>query len=623
MNEFLPITYEELQQQGSHYADFVFVTGDAYVDHPSFGAAIITRLLQKLGFTVAVLAQPTFSNCEDFKRFRRPRYAFLINGGNIDSMVAHYTASKKRRSNDEYSPGSRAGLRPDRAVTVYSKLAKEAYPDTPVIIGGLEASLRRFAHYDYWDDRVMPSVLESSGADLLLFGMGERSITQLAKRFAARQSIDEMTDIAGSCYLESDIKKIPSGARQIPSLGKVRSDKEAYMRAAILQQQNNDALNAEILVQKQKDRYLVQNLPSEPLDRAELDEIYDLPYARKPHPSYDAVGGVKSIEEVQFSIIHNRGCFGGCNFCALTMHQGRRVTSRSHDSVLREAKLITEMPNFKGYIHDVGGPTANFRSASCKKQLTKGVCKDRQCLFPRPCPSLFVDHSDYADLLAEIAKLPKVKKVFVRSGIRYDYLLADSDPRFMNQLISQHVSGQLKVAPEHTEPKTLRYMGKPDISVFDTFRKRYSVLSKKAGKEQYLVPYLMSSHPGCTLQSARSMAAYLTQNRIHPEQVQDFYPTPGTLSTAMFYTDLDPYTLQPLYVAKRSSDKSAQRTLLKPHKMQSGTPRAQGGISAKRVQGGGKGVSINRNKAQGQKSKAHGTSSVSKSSSRHQRKKKD
>ncbi len=563
---FLPTTYDELIERGVHYVDFVFVTGDAYVDHPSFGVAVLSRLLESLGFTVGILAQPRFEDCEDFKRFRRPRYAFLINGGNIDSMVAHYTAAKKRRSSDEYSPGGKAGLRPDRAVSVYAKLAKQAFPDTPVIIGGLEASLRRFAHYDYWNNSVLPSVLESSGADLLLFGMGERAITELAKRFAARKSIADMQDIPGSCYLAKSAEEIPLGARQLPGFHKVTADKTAYMRAAILQQQNNDPLNAEILVQKQKSGFLVQNLPCEPLTTEELDRVYDLPYARAVHPSYDSLGGVKSIEEVQFSIIHNRGCFGGCNFCALTMHQGRRVSARSAESVLREAKLITEMPNFKGYIHDVGGPSANFRVPSCKKQLTKGVCKDRQCLTPRPCPALVVDHSGYADLLLEISKLPRVKKVFVRSGIRYDYLLLDKNPKFLNQLIKHHVSGQLKVAPEHTEPRTLHYMGKPDISVFDRFRRVYSTLSKKAGKEQYLVPYLMSSHPGCTLQNARSMAAYLTKNRLHPEQVQDFYPTPGTLSTAMFYTELDPETLKPIYVAKKPNDKAAQRTLLKPHR---------------------------------------------------------
>ncbi len=564
MDGFLPISFEELQAEGKHYADFVYVTGDAYVDHPSFGAAIISRLLEGMGFTVAILAQPNFKNEEDFKKFRRPRHAFLISSGNIDSMVCHYTAAKKRRSKDIYSPGQKAGLRPDRAVTIYSKLAKKAYPDVPVIIGGLEASLRRFAHYDYWADKVMPSVLEESGADLLLYGMGERSITEIGKRFAARQTIEQMHDIAGSCYMQKNGVEPPKGATHIASLEKVSSEGEAYMKAAIVQQQNTDALNAIPLVQKQKFGTLVQNIPAEPLNTKELDEIYNLPFTRKVHPIYKSMGGVDAIEEVQFSIIHNRGCFGGCNFCALTMHQGRRVTSRSHESVLKEARQITEMPNFKGYIHDVGGPTANFRQAACKKQLKHGVCKDRQCLFPKICPQLIADHSDYALLLSEIVALPKVKKVFVRSGIRYDYLLADPNPDFMNQLIKHHVSGQLKVAPEHTEPATLRFMGKPDVAIFDRFRKLYANRSKKAGKEQYLVPYLMSSHPGCTLKDARSMAGYLTRNRLHPEQVQDFYPTPGTISTAMFYTGLDYRTLKPIYVAKKPAEKASQRTLLKP-----------------------------------------------------------
>ncbi len=564
MNEFLPISYEELQDQQKHYADFVIVTGDAYVDHPSFGAAIIGRILENLGFTVAVLAQPNFKTDEDFKRFRRPRHAFLVTGGNIDSMVNHYTAAKKRRSNDAYSPGSVAGLRPDRAVTVYSKLAKKAYPDVPVIIGGIEASLRRFAHYDYWADRVLPSVLEDSGADLLLFGMAEKTVAEIGKRFSEHQGIGNMTDIDGVCYMLKQGSPMPKGARQLASLDKIKSEPEAYMKAAIIQQQNIDNLNAQPLAQKQKNGTLVQNKPPAPLGTDELDKVYDLPFTRKVHPIYDAMGGVKAIEEVQFSIIHNRGCFGGCNFCALTFHQGRRVTSRSHESVLREARLITEMPSFKGYIHDVGGPTANFRQAACKKQLKHGVCKDRQCLFPQKCPQLMVDHSDYAKLLREIEKLPKVKKVFIRSGIRYDYLLADKNRDFLHQLIKNHVSGQLKVAPEHTESSTLSYMGKPDASIFDSFRKQYSNISKKVGKEQYLVPYLMSSHPGCTLKDARAMAGYLTKNRLHPEQVQDFYPTPGTLSTAMFYTGLDPRSLKPIYVAKKPSEKAAQRTLLKP-----------------------------------------------------------
>ncbi len=559
---FLPITYKELAQGGRPYADFVLVTGDAYVDHPSFGAAVIGRLLESQGFSVAVLAQPRFDNEQDFKRFRRPRYAFLVTGGNIDSMVAHYSVAKKRRKIDDYSPGGRGNLRPDRAATVYAQLAKKAYPDVPVILGGLEASLRRFAHYDYWSDSVMPSIMERTRADLLVYGMGERTITEIAKRFKERKTVGDMTDIAGCCYAVDSEEQLPSKALKLPSLRKVTVDKTAHLECTMTQQQHTDSITADVLYQKQQDIYVVQNPPAAPLGGEALDAVYDLPYKRAPHPCYDSMGGVKSIEEVQFSIIHNRGCYGGCNFCALTMHQGRTVTARSHDSVLREAKLIIDMPNFKGYIHDVGGPTANFRGPACKKQLTKGVCRHRQCLFPSPCPELIVDHSDYASLLRKLAALPKVKKVFVRSGIRYDYIMADKDRTFLKQLVSNHVSGQLKVAPEHSEASPLYYMGKPSVKVFDDFKSLYMALSKKAGKKQYLVPYLMSSHPGCTVKHARNLCAYLTKHRLHPEQVQDFYPTPGTVSTAMFYSGLCSKTKKPIFIARTPSEKSAQRTLL-------------------------------------------------------------
>ncbi len=559
---FLPVSMEELTSHGKHYADFVLVTGDAYVDHPSFGAAVIGRVLENLGFTVAVLAQPRYDNCEDFRRFKRPKYAFLVTGGNIDSMVAHYSVAKKKRSIDDYSPGGKIGKRPDRAATVYAKLAKEAFPDVPVILGGLEASLRRMAHYDYWANKVMTSILDSSGADLLVYGMGEHAITEIANAFKSRKTVADMRNIRGVCYALTEGEQVPKESLLLSGIKKITGDPKTYMQTALLQQENTDSITAKTLAQKQNLCIVVQNPPAEPLFGEELDAVYALPYMRLPHPIYDSMGGVKSIEEVRFSIIHNRGCFGGCNFCALVLHQGRRVTARSHESVVAEAEIISKLPDFKGYIHDVGGPTANFRHPSCKKQLTKGVCKHRQCLAPTPCPSLEVDHRDYALLLRKIAALPGVKKVFVRSGIRYDYLMQDGNNEFFNQIVKDHVSGQLKVAPEHTERRPLYHMGKPSVEAFDAFRKKYMRLSKKAGKEQYLVPYLMSSHPGCTRDDAVALHRYLVKNKLHPEQVQDFYPTPGTLSTAMFYTGLCSKSLGKIYVAKSADEKSAQRRLL-------------------------------------------------------------
>lgn len=560
--EFLPISRQEMLEKGIDRPDFVVVGGDAYVDHPSFGTAVIARLVQALGFKVCILAQPDYSSCESFKEFGKPKYGFLIGSGNVDSMVTHYTVAKRRRETDDYSPGGKVGLRPDRALTVYSRLAKQAYPDLPVIIGGIEGSLRRFAHYDYWSDTVMPSILIDTGADLLSFGMSERQTARIVQRLAAGEDIKNVTDIPGTCYLTT-ADKLPDGYVECAGYSKVKTDKISYSKATRIQMENQDHISAKPVVQKQTDNlYLVQNKPAKPLYRAELDRLFTLPFTRLPHPSYEKLGGVKAISEVEFSIIHNRGCFGGCNFCAITMHQGRFVTSRSHDSVLKEAQMITDSPHFKGYIHDIGGPTADFRIPSCKKRVTEGMCPDRKCLAPTPCPNLMVDHSDYLELLRKVRSLPKVKKVFVRSGLRFDYMMLDKDDTFINELVKYHVSGQLKVAPEHFAKQTLKYMGKPPIGVYDKFSKKFYQATKKAGKEQYLVPYLMSSHPGSTVKDAVELAEYLAKNKIRPEQVQDFYPTPGTVSTSMYYTGLDPYTLKPVYVAKDSKEKAMQRALL-------------------------------------------------------------
>lgn len=560
--EFLPISRQEMLEKGIDRPDFVVVGGDAYVDHPSFGTAVIARLVQALGFKVCILAQPDYSSCESFKEFGKPKYGFLIGSGNVDSMVTHYTVAKRRRETDDYSPGGKVGLRPDRALTVYSRLAKQAYPDLPVIIGGIEGSLRRFAHYDYWSDSVMPSILIDTGADLLSFGMSERQTARIVQRLAAGEDIKNMTDIPGTCYLTT-ADKLPDGYVECAGYNKVKTDKISYSKATRIQMENQDHISAKPVVQKQTDNlYLVQNKPAKPLYRAELDRLFTLPFTRLPHPSYEKLGGVKAISEVEFSIIHNRGCFGGCNFCAITMHQGRFVTSRSHESVLKEAQMITGSPHFKGYIHDIGGPTADFRIPSCKKRVTEGMCPDRKCLAPTPCPNLMVDHSDYLELLRKVRNLPKVKKVFVRSGLRFDYMMLDKDDTFINELVKYHVSGQLKVAPEHFAKQTLKYMGKPPIGVYDKFSKKFYQATKKAGKEQYLVPYLMSSHPGSTVKDAVELAEYLAKNKIRPEQVQDFYPTPGTVSTSMYYTGLDPYTLKPVYVAKDSKEKAMQRALL-------------------------------------------------------------
>lgn len=559
---FLPVNENDMRLRGFSEVDFVYVCGDAYVDHPSFGAAIITRVLENAGFTVAFLSQPDWRTTRDFMRFGRPRLGFFVSSGNIDSMVAHYTSAKKKRSDDFYSPGGKAGKRPDRAVDVYCGKIREAYGDIPVIIGGLEASLRRFAHYDYWSDSVRPSVLVSSGADLLSFGMGERSVVEIAERLRDGFDIRDIRDIRGTCYL-CDTRETPFEGVECPSFDNVRANKREYATAARLQQDEQDFFRGRILKQKHGRKMLVQNPPALPLSTAELDAVYSLPYARAYHPMYEKDGGVPAFKEVEFSITHNRGCFGGCNFCSIAFHQGRYVTSRSRESLLEEAKLLASLPNFKGYIHDVGGPTANFRFPSCNGQEERGLCKGKKCLAPVPCKNLIADHSEYLEILREMEKISGVKKVFIRSGIRFDYILQDKNEEFLYELIKRHVSGQLKLAPEHCSAAVLDKMGKPHIEAYLQFSKKYFNITKSFGKEQYIVPYLMSSHPGSTLNDAVELALFIKKQRLHPEQVQDFYPTPGTISTAMFYTELDPYTMQPVYVAKTAEEKNMQRALMR------------------------------------------------------------
>ena len=547
MFDFLPISREDMENRGWYYCDFLLVTGDAYIDHPSFGTAIISRVLENAGFKVAILSQPNFTNENDFLAMGKPRYAVLINAGNIDSMVAHYTAAKKRRHDDAYTAGGVGGKRPDRAVTVYSMLARKAFPDTPVLIGGLEASLRRFAHYDYWADRVMPSVLSSSGADALMFGMSERSIIEIAKNMkAGKKGNDIWKNIRGVAYFAHNNEEIPFESVECPSYEEVLAEKIAYAKSVKLQYDQADHVTGKAILQKHGKRILVQNPPAIPLNTEEMDKVYALPYMRTYHPSYEKLGGVPAIKEVQFSIIHNRGCFGACNFCALAFHQGRYISARSHDSVINEAKQIAKHPDFKGYIHDVGGPTANFRFPSCKKQEKHGLCVNKRCLFPKACSQLEADHTDYLSLLRKLREIDGIKKVFVRSGLRYDYMMADNNDEFFTELIKYHISGQLKVAPEHMSDNALYYMGKPSFSIYEKFRERYTKINEKLGKKQYLVPYLMSSHPGATLDDAILLAEYLNKIGYCPEQVQDFYPTPGTLSTAMYYTEIDPRTMKPV-----------------------------------------------------------------------------
>ncbi len=561
---FLPITKKEMEERGWECADFIIVTGDAYVDHPSFGTAIISRVLENAGYNVCILSQP--KSDADYTRFGKPKYAFLVNGGNIDSMVAHYTAAKKRRSDDAYTPGGRAGARPDRAVIVYSKNLRRLFGDTPICIGGLEASLRRFAHYDYWDDRVRPSILIDSGADLLMYGMGEKHIVEIADRLRNGEAINELCDIKGTCYAVKTTDYKPRPVKECPSFeavsAKTEQGKRHYAESCRIQQQEHDALRGKTVIQRHGDKIVIQNPPMPPLTTEEMDEVYSLPFERNYHPSYEALGGVPGIEEVKFSIIHNRSCYGACNFCSLAYHQGRQISCRSHESVIEEAKSITEMSDFKGYIHDVGGPTANFRAPSCEKQLKSGLCPDKKCLAPSRCPAVKVDHSDYLSLLRKLRRLPKVKKVFIRSGIRFDYLIADKDEEFFRELVEHHVSGQLKVAPEHCSSDVLKRMGKPPIEVYNRFKKRFYEITNEVGKQQYLVPYLMSSHPGSTLRDAIELSLFLKKEGLRPEQVQDFYPTPGTVSTCMFYTGLDPYTMESVYVPRTAEEKAEQRALL-------------------------------------------------------------
>lgn len=559
---FLPVCAADVRARGWDGVDFVYVTGDAYVDHPSFGVAIISRVLEAEGYRVAILAQPDYKSADAFRTFGRPRLGFLVTAGNIDSMVAHYTVSKKKRSTDYYSPGGKMGLRPDRAVIVYANRIREAYGDVPIILGGLEASLRRFAHYDYWDDRVRRSVLVDSRADILTYGMGENILRRIAALLDKGVPVRKIRDVRGCVYLAARGDKIPFEAITTADYDELKTDKALYARSFATQYRNNDAIHGKAIVEYYGDKMLVQNPPMPPLSREELDAVYALPYARDYHPDYDKDGGVPAIAEVKFSLAHNRGCFGACNFCAIAFHQGREVRSRSVESVVEEARKVTALPDFKGYIHDVGGPTANFRAPACEKQLTAGVCPNRKCLAPTPCKNLRVDHEEYARLLREIEALPKVKKVFVRSGIRFDYLMLDPDKTFFKQLVSHHVSGQLKVAPEHCAAGVLSAMGKPDIRVYEAFRKEYFRYCEEAGLEQYLVPYLMSSHPGSTMKEAIELALWLKKSGYAPEQVQDFYPTPGTISTVMYYTGIHPLTGESVYVARDYKEKQMQRALL-------------------------------------------------------------
>ena len=575
MAGFLPVTPEEVRALGREVPDFVYVIGDAYVDHPSFGPAIISRVLEDAGFVVAMLPQPDYKSCEEFKKFGRPRLGFLVSAGNIDSMVAHYTVSKKRRNNDYYSPGGKAGYRPDRAVIVYCNRIREAYGDVPIVIGGLEASLRRFAHYDYWDDRVRRSILVDSRADILEYGMGEATTLRVAELLDRGVPVKKIKDVRGTVYLTARDDKLHYPAamgygedgRPVGfDFDALKEDKKAYAEAFAVQYRNNDAVTGGAVVEYYDGKMLVQNPPMAPLETKELDRVYALPYMRTYHPMYEKDGGVPAISEVRFSITHNRGCFGECNFCALTFHQGRSVRSRSIESVVEEAKLISKLPDFKGYIHDIGGPTANFRHPACKKQLTKGVCTNRRCLTPTPCPNLDADHSEYVELLDRVSALPGVKKVFIRSGIRYDYMMADKSDEFFYKLVTEHTSGQLKVAPEHCTSHVLSCMGKPDISVYDRFRKKFFKISREAGLEQFLVPYLMSSHPGSRLEDAVELAVYMKKIGLNPEQVQDFYPTPGTASTVMYYTGIDPLTGKDVYCPTDYHEKQLQRALLQYYK---------------------------------------------------------
>ena len=560
--DFLPISRADMEKRGWKQCDFVYITGDAYVDHPSFGTAIISRVLEANGYTVGIIPQPDWKDERSVTVLGRPRLAFLVSAGNMDSMVNHYFVSKKRRPGDAYTPGGEAGKRPDHAVAVYGNLIRRSYKDVPVIIGGVEASLHRLAHYDYWSDSFKRSVLLDSQADLISYGMGERSIVEIADALNSGIAVKDITFIAGTVYKTKDISGVYESIL-LPSYEEMREKPEAYADSFRQQYQNTDPVNGKYLIEPYPNGvYVVQNPPARPLTTEEMDAVYDLPYQRTYHPSYEEKGGVPAIAEIQFSLISNRGCFGGCNFCALTFHQGRTVQVRSHASIIKEAEKMTKEPGFKGYIHDVGGPTANFRRPSCEKQLSMGVCRERQCLFPKPCKNLTVDHSDYLELLRKLRSIPGVKKVFIRSGIRFDYLMADADDAFFRELVEHHVSGQLKVAPEHISDAVLSKMGKPSNDVYEKFVRKYHMMNEQIGKKQFLVPYLMSSHPGSTLGEAIKLAEYLRDLGYMPEQVQDFYPTPSTVSTVMYYTGIDPVSGKKVYVCRNPHEKAMQRALI-------------------------------------------------------------
>ena len=554
---------EDMKKRGWTQADFVFVIGDAYVDHPSFGPAIISRLLERYGYKVCMIAQPDWKNDKSIDVFGRPRLGFLVCGGNMDSMVNHYSVSKKRRQKDAYSPGGEMGLRPDYATTVYCNLIRRTYKDVPIIIGGIEASLRRMAHYDYWSDKLKHSILVDSSADILSYGMGEHSMIEIAEALDSGIDVKDITFVRGTCYRTKDISGAPEDSIILPDYDSLSKDRLEYARSFYTQYINTDPYPAKTLVEGYGNRgYVVQNPPAYPLTQMEMDDVYDLPYMNNYHPIYEEAGGIPAISEIKFSLTSNRGCFGGCSFCALTFHQGRIIQTRSHESLIKEAERMTHDPDFKGYIHDVGGPTANFRHKSCAKQDKYGVCTNKQCLFPEPCRNLKVDHKDYVELLRKLEAVPGVKKVFIRSGIRFDYVMADSSDEFLKELCEKHISGQLRVAPEHVSDNVLRMMGKPQNSVYEKFIDRYKRVNAKTGKQQYVVPYLMSSHPGSTLKEAVELAEYVRDIGYMPEQVQDFYPTPSTISTCMYYTGVDPRTMKPVYVPHNPHEKAMQKALM-------------------------------------------------------------
>ncbi len=561
-NQFLPLCREDMLKRGWDEVDFVYVIGDAYVDHPSFGHAIISRILEAHGYKIGIISQPDWKDKESINIYGKPRLGFLVSGGNMDSMVNHYSVSKKRRANDAFTPGGVMGKRPDYATVVYCNLIRQSYKDTPILIGGIEASLRRLGHYDYWSNKVKRSILLDSQADLLMYGMGERSIVEIADALNSGMKVSDITFIDGTVYKTKSLEGVYD-ALTLPTFDEIKTQKEAYAKSFYVQYCNTDPFSGKRLVEQYTDKlYVVQNPAAKPLSQIEMDDVYALPYQRNYHPSYEEAGGVPAIREVKFSLVSNRGCFGGCSFCALTFHQGRIIQTRSHESIIEEAKLLVQDKEFKGYIHDVGGPTANFRHTSCEKQLTKGVCPNKQCLFPQPCKNLKVDHKDYLSLLRKLRDIPGVKKVFVRSGIRFDYVMADKDETFLRELCQHHVSGQLKVAPEHVADPVLKRMGKPENSVYKAFVERYKKINEKLGLKQYLVPYLMSSHPGSTLEEAVTLAEYLRDLGYMPEQVQDFYPTPSTISTCMYYTGLDPRTMEKVYVPVNPHEKAMQRALI-------------------------------------------------------------